>query len=225
MLEELSISAIADDCQGVIRVNVDSGNGNYRYRMDNGAWQELFPESPTSYIFRNLSPGNHAVSVMDARGCQKTISPVVLGSAEFSLDIGNGLQTGAFWTMLDTGLDSPEYTITWYFNGNLIESETEGNLLVFENGRYEVQVIDVEGCTGQGVITINSLRIIAPMDLESCVYLGDNRYVFDLSKNNEESMGLNGARYEQAWNIWHCNREPIVLILFLWTRVEAIVTK
>ena len=56
-----------------IAVAVNTGNGDYNFRINGGAWQAPTPSTAATYTFTGLSNGSYDVEVTDAFGC---ISPV-----------------------------------------------------------------------------------------------------------------------------------------------------
>ena len=63
---------------GSISVNVTTGNGNYEFRIDSGAWTIPTPSTATTYTFENLANGSYTIEVKDGFGCSPTQQTVVL---------------------------------------------------------------------------------------------------------------------------------------------------
>ena len=70
---------------GSIQVDVTSGNGNYQFRINNGAWMTPTPTTDITYTFINLGAGTYTIEVRDDYGCSATdtatINPALTASA------------------------------------------------------------------------------------------------------------------------------------------------
>jgi len=74
--------AFADDA--TISVTVTGGNGNYEYKLDDGAFQD-------SNVFTNVSLGEHVVTVGDTNGCTGLTQNVfIIGYPKFFTPNGDG---------------------------------------------------------------------------------------------------------------------------------------
>lgn len=63
---------------GTVTVMVTDGNGNYSFRINNGAWQTPSPITDLAYTFNNLSEGTYNVEVTDIYGCVSTIESITI---------------------------------------------------------------------------------------------------------------------------------------------------
>ncbi|SDF28932.1 gliding motility-associated C-terminal domain-containing protein [Cellulophaga baltica] len=75
-----------------ITVSVTTGNGDYTFRINNGAWITPTPTSATTHTFTNLANGTYTIDVDDAYSCgpvQKTITvnPQLRGDATLQSDL------------------------------------------------------------------------------------------------------------------------------------------
>ncbi|SDQ13733.1 T9SS type B sorting domain-containing protein [Flagellimonas zhangzhouensis] len=63
---------------GTIQVDVTSGNGNYQFSINGGAWITPTPTSATTYTFSSLTAGTYTIDVRDQYGCsiQDTVTIV-----------------------------------------------------------------------------------------------------------------------------------------------------
>lgn len=61
-----------------ITVNVTSGNGDYTFRINGGAWQTPTPTTDTTYTFSGLPNGSYDVEVSDAYSCTSAIETIVI---------------------------------------------------------------------------------------------------------------------------------------------------
>ncbi|MGB5646479.1 MAG: T9SS type B sorting domain-containing protein [Muriicola sp.] len=61
-----------------ITATVSSGNGNYTFRINGGAWLTPTPSSATAYTFSGLSSGSYTLEVSDIYGCASAIETVAI---------------------------------------------------------------------------------------------------------------------------------------------------
>ncbi|MBC9798318.1 T9SS type B sorting domain-containing protein [Sinomicrobium weinanense] len=66
------------DNQGQIIVEVGTGNGEYQFRINGGAWETPNPPTADSYYFTELSSGTYIIDVKDAAGCKGEPQTVVI---------------------------------------------------------------------------------------------------------------------------------------------------
>jgi len=150
-------------------VNASGGDGNYEYRIDNGAWVA----GGASASFGGLTPGNHTIQVRDGNNCiddvvrniraqttttvsiQKELTcSLVLGAgdADIRVNIGNG--------------NTPYGTYAVDFNGGGYGSTTPiaGSSFVYttpSEGTYQFQITDGNGCVVEtNVVTISATDVL-----------------------------------------------------------------
>ena len=116
------------------------------------------------------------------------------GSFTTTLDMGPDqiICTGDEY-LLDTGLDTT-YTYTWFENGNPIPGETNSSYTVTHAGTYTVEAVK-GSCLITDTVVFTDLAVIAPQNLQTC-NTGVATYSFNLTTNNEVSLGLNPAIYD-----------------------------
>lgn len=59
-----------------ITVSVTSGNGDYKFRLNSGAWISPTPTTSSTYTFSGLSNGSYDVEVTDVYGCVSTVKTI-----------------------------------------------------------------------------------------------------------------------------------------------------
>lgn len=156
---------------GSIQVAPTGGNtGNFTYQ-----W---FPNTTdTTNVIANLSPGNYAVTVTDARGCTATASSSVIEPAALQFDYTqpkeptcNGYST-VFAIDTVTGGAGSNYTYTVDGFNHLSTSQAAS---VFA-GTYNVVVSDSLGCQVSDSITVTQPEpIVVELGADTIVVLGDS---------------------------------------------------
>lgn len=68
----------AGDNNGQIIMEVNSGNGEYQFRINGGPWETPNPPTAESYYFTELPSGTYIVEVKDAAGCKGDPETVVI---------------------------------------------------------------------------------------------------------------------------------------------------
>ncbi|MGO4920697.1 T9SS type B sorting domain-containing protein [Maribacter spongiicola] len=81
--ETIAFGLTATQCydgqnNGTVTATVTDGNGNYSFRINNGAWQTPTPASNLAYTFNNLSEGTYNVEVTDIYGCVSAIESITI---------------------------------------------------------------------------------------------------------------------------------------------------
>lgn len=121
---------------GVVKANVVQGEAPYTYALDNGEFQP-------NNTFRNVSPGTHAINVLDKNGCRATVSVTLVNPPLLQSTIavnGNSITASA------TG-GTPPYQYLLESNNGMIAGPQDSN--TFTNlpvGLYTVRIIDTKGC-------------------------------------------------------------------------------
>ncbi|MDW8157311.1 MAG: SprB repeat-containing protein, partial [Bacteroidia bacterium] len=123
---------------------VGGGQGPYTFYWCNGVTTQGNPQ---------IAPGSCAVTVVDARGCQVTDTLVVRNPIPtISLDVSHGTcgRRGAIRANVIGG--TGPYVYMWEDEPGLNVSERT----IVRPGRYNLQVIDIYGCTASASTTILS---------------------------------------------------------------------
>ncbi len=61
-----------------VTATVNTGNGDYNFRINGGAWQTPTPSTATNYTFFGLANGSYDIEVTDAFGCVSNIETIVI---------------------------------------------------------------------------------------------------------------------------------------------------
>ena len=142
----IDVETVDETCDldnGIIQIDVQSGNSPFEYFL-NG--QEV------SASVNNLSEGEYSIVVVDEDLCeeQMTVSIFNQDGPEVSLSVDHtscGSQNGR----IEIDADGGKQPYTYYLNGEESEDPEFNNL---EPGRYDLQVLDQNGCNSINSITI-----------------------------------------------------------------------
>ncbi|WP_127023384.1 T9SS type B sorting domain-containing protein [Flagellimonas beolgyonensis] len=148
---------------GSIQVDVTSGNGNYQFSLNGGAWMTPTPSTATTYTFNNLTSGTYTIDVRDEFGCtgvqqSVTIAPQLTASAFLNNDLT--CLADATITITASG-GSGSYTYEWSNDGGVTYNSTGFTGNVFNtntDGTYMFRVTDTTAPVACSVTT-NSLVI------------------------------------------------------------------
>lgn len=119
------------------------------------------------------------------------------GSFSANVDLGEDKDLCAGDTYkIGTGLNADLYAHSWLYNGSPVAGETTNSLNVTQPGTYEVRVTK-EGtkCLVTDEVVFSNLEVKAPEDLQLC-YAESGKYNYDLSLNNELTLGIDDEQYE-----------------------------
>ncbi|MBA4745292.1 MAG: T9SS type B sorting domain-containing protein [Muricauda sp.] len=144
---------------GSIQVDVTSGNGNYQFSINGGAWMTPSTPTDTTYTFENLTAGTYTIDVRDGYGCDEqataTINPALTASAFLDSDLT--CLDDATITITANGGATP-YSYQWSNDGGTTYNSTGFTGNVFNtntDGTYTFLVTDSAGCT----TTTNSIVV------------------------------------------------------------------
>ena len=179
--EEISISEIRSDYSGYcvscfggndgfIDITVNGGNegDGYTYTWSNGE---------NSEDISNLSAGLYSVTVVDVNSCSKSIELEITEPTELLLlsesyssdtdeDFCEDVQDG--WINIDVAGGVEDYIYSWYKDGAFYSSEEDISDL--ENGNYEIEVEDNNGCIKSLPFTIlENEELIIDSDVSECI--------------------------------------------------------
>ncbi len=110
----------------------------------------------------------------------------------------------SFTIMIDAGLVDPsminDFTYSWFYNGDLIPSANNYDLIINEEGVYQVEVSTGDGCTSIREITVaaSEAAIIESIDIvdfttDNTVTIqvsGEGNYVYSLDNNNYQTGNI-----------------------------------
>ncbi len=152
---ELTAVSTQTDCsnttEGSIDLSPSGGVGPYSYLWNNGSTEED-PEG--------LASGIYTVEVTDANGCMATLSEEVTSPDAVQVSIGSVSEYGGFNVSCSTSDDGsataqviggvPPYSYEWSDGST---TTTANNLTA---GTYTVTVTDVNGCSGESVVSLEA---------------------------------------------------------------------
>ena len=174
------------DCDGTIDVTVTGGTGVYTYD-----WQDL-PGNNNVEDRTGLCAGNYTVIVTDMNGCTIQLdveltqpetlevmleSPLFPGGTNISC-VGDS--TGAIISTITGGVEID--TIFWNYNGSSYpQGANLEDISILFAGTYEINVVDVNGCSVTETITLNEPSSALDATVTPFVYpSGDNISCFGL---------------------------------------------
>ncbi len=145
-------------------------------------------------------------------GVPYRIRLVIGDSNDPDFDSAIFLQSGSFTTSVNlganrsicsgdsiaigTGLDATVYTHVWKRNGQIIPGENAASLSVTQPGTYTVEVTRAGStCTVTDEVVFSNLQVNSPQNLSVC-NSGSASYLYDLTQNNTNALGLNNAIYD-----------------------------
>ena len=142
-----------------ITATASSGTAPYQYQINNGALQN-------SPVFNNLTPNTYTIKVIDAFGCEATISqvinPVLTAAATLIKAIDCSTNANATITVnINGGIAAYQYQIK--FNGGSFGAltpvtGTSFNYSTLIDGTYQFQITDAQGCVFvTNVITVSPI--------------------------------------------------------------------
>ncbi len=142
----------AGACDGSITLNAQGGSGSFSY-----LWNPQPPNGQGGSSATQLCAGNYTVTVIDANGCDSTLTftiaepqPLVLDPSATSAHCQVCDGTGA--VQVSGGTGSP--TITWTDAGGLVVG-SGASLTGLCAGIYTVNAQDSNGCSAQTVVVIS----------------------------------------------------------------------
>src|SRR5690606_6562066 len=153
--ETVDITLDTDTCiteNGSIYVNVNNGNGDYQFSLDNINWVNPDSSTPSSYTFDGLVPGlTYTVYVKDGMGCpdSETITlnePLsVTAASQTSITCFNSAD-GNLSIDVHNFKTSYTYSLDGIEEGN---THTQSSLLIenIPSGVHTIVITDQSGCT------------------------------------------------------------------------------
>ncbi|MBU2996843.1 T9SS type B sorting domain-containing protein [Cellulophaga baltica] len=186
----LATSCYEGASDATIEVDITSGNGDYTFRIDGGAWQTPTPSTATKYTFTGLTNGTYTIEVNDGSGCGPvdeiiTISPQLTGNAALATD--KTCIDDAVINLNITGGDT-NYTYEWS-NSDAGPWDTTGFLEDTYNtsvaGTYYFRVTDTSSpacifITNAVEVTDADPPVITNIDITDLSCNGDNTGALDV---------------------------------------------
>ena len=154
---------------GEIIISVTGGNSPFQYEWNNGE---------TSNVLNQLPSGYYTVTVTDSNGCSAFISVTILTFpiSTPTIDVSSNIL-----------FVYPDYaSYQWFLGSSAISGATNQQYIPSLSGNYQVQVTDVNGCTGISSLYFfqyNSVNNIS--DVEFSFSVSDNKkLLFHLTDNS-----------------------------------------
>ena len=148
---------------GSIQVDVTSGNGNYQFSINGGAWMTPSTPTDTTYTFENLTAGTYTIDVRDQYGCSEQATATIIDALIASVEVEDitTCADGSITVTASGGTPNLEYAFvptttdpTGSFSTNNVYTVTPGN-----EGTYDVYVRDnsatVPYCEFMETVTVN----------------------------------------------------------------------
>jgi uncharacterized protein (DUF2141 family) len=200
MHRDLSCFGSAD---GTIVVTATGGTTPYEYSLDGGMTTQA------SNVFNGLDAGDYTVTVIDANGCEATVSVTIAEPTELSVatsgsDASCAGSANGTATATPAG-GTPGYSYLWS-NGS-----TDQTAMGLAAGTYTVTVTDANGCTAEGSVTIDqpdALTGTASATSVSCNGgadgtataevtggTGDYSYLWSSGSTSQTATGLSAGGY------------------------------
>ncbi|WP_435622582.1 T9SS type B sorting domain-containing protein [Flagellimonas sp.] len=154
-----------------ITASVTSGNGDYTFRINGGAWQAPTPTTDTNFTFSNLADGTYTIEVSDVLGCVSAVETVLIApvlSAQVDVVDVTSCGNGSI-TVTPTGGDG-SYSYAFLTTGSTVSDSdfAAANSMVITagiTGGYDVYVRDNSGsapyCQYMETVTVNSAPTLA----------------------------------------------------------------
>ncbi|MEO1545948.1 MAG: T9SS type B sorting domain-containing protein [Bacteroidota bacterium] len=154
-----------------ITANVATGNGDYTFRINGGAWLTPTPATATSYTFTALANGTYNIEVSDALGCVSAVETVTIAPVlNAQVDVVNVTSCGnGSITVTATGGDA-NYVYAFLTTGSTVADSDFAATNTFTvtgatAGGYDVYVRDNSGtapyCQYMETVTVNSAPTLA----------------------------------------------------------------
>ncbi|MCB0630812.1 MAG: PKD domain-containing protein [Lewinella sp.] len=143
----------------VISVKIDGGEPGYSVSWSGPQNGTSVSINPTFNII-DLSPGEYAIEVKDARGCSVsgTITLLETDIELFSLNAFSGACGQLGYLQLDITSNAPVYFISWKGpkDGSKSSNVSDPRIEDLPSGTYSVIVIDAKGCAETEIITLTN---------------------------------------------------------------------
>ncbi|MEM1340254.1 MAG: T9SS type B sorting domain-containing protein [Bacteroidota bacterium] len=136
-----------------ITATVTSGNGDYTFRINGGAWTTSNTADPAEHMFSGLSDGMYTIEVADAYGCTSTTPPITIDPNLTAQVIPQDVSscTDGTITVNASGGDT-NYVYAFLSSGTTVQDTDFGPSHTFTvttgtAGSYDVYVRDNNGAT------------------------------------------------------------------------------
>ncbi|MDC6366967.1 MULTISPECIES: T9SS type B sorting domain-containing protein [Flavobacteriaceae] len=163
-----------------ITASVATGNGDYTFRINGGAWITPSPSTATNHTFTNLANGSYDIEVSDVFGCVSAVETVVIApvlSAQVDVVDVTSCANGSI-TVTPTGGDT-NYAYAFLATGSTVSDSDFGAsnsyvVTAATAGDFDVYVRDNNGaspyCQYTETVTVSTAPTLAftatPTDAE-----------------------------------------------------------
>lgn len=138
---------------GTVTATVTDGNGNYSFRINNGAWETPSPITDLTYTFNALSEGTYDVEVNDQYGCATSIQSIIIAPT-ISLSVvpvNASLCADGSLTATASGGDN-NFVYAFIPSGNTVtdadfSASNTTNILLADVGDFDIYVRDKANAT------------------------------------------------------------------------------
>ena len=154
-----------------ITANVATGNGDYTFRIDGGAWLTPTPATATAYTFSSLANGTYTIEVSDALGCISAVETVTIAPAlTAQVDVVNVTSCGNGSIMVTAAGGDTNYVYAFLTTGSTVADSDFAATNTFTvtgatAGGYDVYVRDNTGtvpyCQYMETVTVSSAPTLA----------------------------------------------------------------
>ena len=154
-----------------ITANVATGNGDYTFRINGGAWLTPTPATATSYTFTALANGTYNIEVSDALGCVSAVETVTIAPAlTAQVDVVNVTSCGNGSITVTAAGGDTNYVYAFLTTGSTVADSDFAATNTFTvtgatAGGYDVYVRDNTGtapyCQYMETVTVNSAPTLA----------------------------------------------------------------
>jgi subtilisin-like proprotein convertase family protein len=142
-----------DDQDGSLYIEAQGGMGSYQYSLDGDNFS-------ATNNFLGLEVGNYATYIEDRNGCTATISALVEGPEELTVDLGDNITINLGETANLNAIVSPagNYFYTWSPEDSLtcatVDCPSTDVYGLFFQSTYQVSIEDEFGCQAEDFINI-----------------------------------------------------------------------
>ena len=144
----INSSGCSGSCTGSVTINTTGGTAPFTYQWDD----PLFQTSSTAV---GLCSGTYGITITDVNGCVITNNATITEASPTTLSITSGNATcgnpDGFASVGASGGNNP---YTYYWNDS--QNQTTATATGLNAGGYTITVIDVNGCSTSGNISVNA---------------------------------------------------------------------
>ncbi|MGS2739651.1 T9SS type B sorting domain-containing protein [Sinomicrobium sp. M5D2P17] len=141
------------DNNGQIIVDVNSGNGEYQFRINGGVWQTPNPPTAEGYYFTQLTSGTYIIEVKDSAGCTGDPLTIVIREELTAVVTPTDISCESGTIEVESSGGAGDYIYAFVPAGSTVTPVDFSATSTFEvtpgnEGDYDVHVRDNDGDTG-----------------------------------------------------------------------------